>query len=124
MASGKTPGLDGLPIEWYKTFMDLLVPKLCQVYEEISDKGILSAAFNQVYTTVLPQRGKDHAQYANYLPILLINVDTKILRGAGKLSFKYHILQCGPTARHNYTVCTTCNFRLTDMQLTITCKLV
>lgn len=79
MASGKTPGLDGFPIECYKIFIDLLVPILSQVHEEMFDKWILSLVFNQVYITVIPKPGKDHIQCTNYHPISLINVYRNIL---------------------------------------------
>lgn len=46
MPGGKTPGLNGFPIEWYKMFIDLLLSKFYQVYEEIVDKGMLSPTFN------------------------------------------------------------------------------
>lgn len=65
MASGKTPALDRFSTEWYKIFIDFLVPKLCQLYEEIFDEGILSPAFNQAYITVVSKAGKKHIQCSN-----------------------------------------------------------
>lgn len=33
MANGKSPGIDGLPNEFYKTFQDLLAPFLLRIWE-------------------------------------------------------------------------------------------
>lgn len=55
----KTSRVDSFPIGWYKTFINLLVLKLCQLYDRIFDKGSLSV-FNQTYIIVIPKTGKDH----------------------------------------------------------------
>lgn len=46
MVSDKAPGLNWLTIEWYKRFIDFFDAKLDQ---EISEKGILSPAFQKGY---------------------------------------------------------------------------
>uniref|UniRef100_A0A8C6YGS2 Uncharacterized protein n=1 Tax=Naja naja TaxID=35670 RepID=A0A8C6YGS2_NAJNA len=58
MASGKIPGLDAFPIqEFYQLHLTRLI---LQLYQR-------------------SHSGKDHTPSANYHPILLINIDTKIL---------------------------------------------
>lgn len=42
MKNGRSPGLDGLPCEFYKAFKELLIPILKMVYEEVWEDGVLS----------------------------------------------------------------------------------
>ena len=37
MKGGKTPGPDGIPIESYKTFQDVLTPPLLEMYKDSLD---------------------------------------------------------------------------------------
>lgn len=64
--------LDGFPIEQYKIYVDLSAPKLCQLYDEIFDRGILSTMSNQANITVIPKPDKDHTQCTYYHPVSLI----------------------------------------------------
>lgn len=82
VASGKTPGLEGLPIEFYKIFIDLLVPKFCYLQKEMFDKGILSPAFNETYIKVILKASKDRTQCVYYHPISFINIDTEIFNSS------------------------------------------
>lgn len=38
MQSGKAPGLDGFPVEYYKLYIDILAPGLTEVYSESAAK--------------------------------------------------------------------------------------
>ncbi|KAJ1092419.1 hypothetical protein NDU88_005529 [Pleurodeles waltl] len=39
LRSGKAPGPDGIPVELYKTYVDILVPWLGEVYREARQEG-------------------------------------------------------------------------------------
>lgn len=75
----KTPGLDGLPVEWYGTYAEILAPKLMVMYEDAYDRGILPESMREAFIVLIPKPHKDHDLCESYRPISLINVDTKIL---------------------------------------------
>lgn len=47
MKTGKSLGLDGLPAEYCKKYVDLLAPVLTKVYRESFDMGKLPDTFNE-----------------------------------------------------------------------------
>lgn len=79
MKSGKSPGVDGFPAEFYKKYLDVLCPFLTKVLQEAFECGSLPDSFNEAIITLLPKKDKDLTDPANYRPISLINVDCKIL---------------------------------------------
>ena len=79
LSNNKTPGQDGLPIEFYKVFFNKIAQLLHQVYivnyeeeemHQTSMKGILN---------LIPKPGKDSRDINNLRPITLLNVDYKII---------------------------------------------
>ena len=74
----KSPGNDGLTVEFYKTFWNsigtLLVDSLNYSYE----CGELSNIQKQAAITLIEKKGKDKRNICNWRPISLINVDAKI----------------------------------------------
>uniref|UniRef100_A0A3P9I561 Reverse transcriptase domain-containing protein n=1 Tax=Oryzias latipes TaxID=8090 RepID=A0A3P9I561_ORYLA len=79
MKTGKSPGIDGFPVEYYQTFTEVLCPFLTKVLQEAYDFGTLPESFNQAIISLIPKGDKDLTDPANYRPISLINVDCKIL---------------------------------------------
>lgn len=79
MNKGKSPGSDGLPVEYYKEYTDIITPILTAVFEEAFRTGSLPPSFNEALISVIPKKGRDHTNPANFRPISLINVDSKIL---------------------------------------------
>lgn len=76
MAKDKTPGLDGLPAEFYKKFKLVLVKKLTSVcnavfHSECTDSQKLAVI------SLLFKKG-ERSDIRNYRPISLLNVDYKI----------------------------------------------
>ena len=79
MGSGKAPGPDGFPIEFYKKFSDQLAPLLCKVYAEALRLGSLPPTMSQAIISVLLKKGKEPTLCDSYRPISLVCCDNKIL---------------------------------------------
>lgn len=78
MASNKSPGIDGLPPEFYRKFFDLIGPDLLEVYSHIFHDGFLSKSQRTCLVVLLPKNG-DPLNPANRRPISLLCTDYKIL---------------------------------------------
>ena len=76
--TGKTPGNDGLPIEFYKTFWPLIGKLMTDSFNEAFDKKEMSSSQKQAIITLTEKKGKDRNYLENWRPISLINVDAKI----------------------------------------------
>lgn len=79
LQSGKAPGPDGFPSEFFKAFSDKLIPLLCAVFSESHFKEALPQTMTQATISVLLKKHKDPRQCGSYRPISLLNVDYKIL---------------------------------------------
>lgn len=77
--SGKAPGPDGLPIEFYKTFQRQLVKPLFDMFTESFIKGILPDSLRLALITVILKPNKPPTECSSYRPISLMGSDTKIL---------------------------------------------
>ena len=78
MATGKTPGEDGLGIEFYKAFKEHLTPFLHLLYNEMLQEGRLSPSMCKANISLIHKSGKDPLLRSNYRPISLVNCDYKI----------------------------------------------
>ncbi|XP_059578699.1 transposon TX1 uncharacterized 149 kDa protein isoform X1 [Alligator mississippiensis] len=81
LASGKAPGLDGLPAEFYKTFWPLLGPSLLRVFQESLADKVLPISCRRAVLTLLPKKG-DLGYMKNWRPVSLLCADYKILAKA------------------------------------------
>lgn len=79
MKGGKAPGPDGIPIEIYKNFKDMLLVPLLNMCEESFEKGELPPSLRNAFITLILKPGKPPAKCESYLPISLINNDVKII---------------------------------------------
>ena len=80
-ANGKTPGLDGLPKEFYSTFWDVLGPVLLDVLNASLRNGRLPTSCRQGVLCLLHKKG-DPTLLKNKRPLTMITADTKILAKA------------------------------------------
>ena len=79
MSHNKSPGLDGLPAEFYIVFFhdiaDLLIASLNFSFEQ----GILSPSQRNGLVTLLPKKDRDPNFVKNYRPISLLTTDYKLI---------------------------------------------
>ena len=74
----KVPVPNGLTVEFYKCFWDLLGPKLVEVANESFKDKELSEPMKESVTRILFKKG-DRKNLNNWRPISLLNVDYKIV---------------------------------------------
>lgn len=79
MKLNKSPGNDGLTVEFYLTFWTKISDFLVTALNESYDRGTLSISQRQGVITLIEKNGKDSRYVKNYRPITLLNVDYKIL---------------------------------------------
>ena len=82
MGTGKSPGNDGLTIEFYKSFWSLLSTTLFNSLIYSKTQGFLSISQRQAIIKLLEKKEKDKRFIENWRPISLLNVDTKIISKA------------------------------------------
>ena len=78
MSNNKSPGSDGLTVEFYKMFWNTLKPYYINSMNYSFGKGELTELQKQIIITLLPKPGKDLDYLANWRPISLLNTDYKI----------------------------------------------
>ena len=82
MKNNKTPGQDGLPIDFYKVFRMKLRDLFCRVVEEVYDSEMLHSTARQGILNLIPKSNKDSRFIKNLRPITLLNTDYKIIEKA------------------------------------------
>ena len=78
LKSGKSPGPDGIPVELYKEFSNILTPFLHRMYNQAQLDGTPPSRLTQATITVIHKKGKDDLNVGSYRPISLLNIDYKI----------------------------------------------
>ncbi|CAM2112914.1 unnamed protein product [Caretta caretta] len=81
MPTNKSPGMDGLTVEFYRTFWDILGPDLATVWPESLQGGILPLSCRRAVLTLLPKKG-DLCNLRNWCPVSLLSMDYKIVAKA------------------------------------------
>ena len=77
MATGKTPGPDGIAIEFYHKCWHIIGDDFTQVLNEIHEKGIIPDEIKNGIITLVHKKNKKE-DLRNYRPISLLNTDLKI----------------------------------------------
>ena len=78
MKLNKSPGLDGLPVEFYITFWPEICDMLLESYNYSMENGLMSNSQRNGVITLIPKKEKDIFYLKNYRPISLLTVDYKI----------------------------------------------
>jgi hypothetical protein len=76
--TGKTPGNDGLTVDFYRKFWQYLVDPLFQSLQASQEKGMLSDSQRRSVIRLIAKKGKDQSEIKGWRPISLINTDAKI----------------------------------------------
>ena len=89
--TGKSPGNDGITVEFYRTFWQELRDPLIKALREALLEGELSPSQKQSVIRLIPKKGRDMSKIKNWRPISLMNVDAKLLSKALNIRLEKHI---------------------------------
>ena len=78
MALNKTPGIDGLPVEFYIEHWELIANDILALYDTILDTGYLGKSQKRGVITIIP-KSNNTLDIRNYRPISLLCTDYNIL---------------------------------------------
>lgn len=79
MADGRSPGPDGITVEFYKYFWNDISELLLETFKDCIDKQLLSPTMKRGIISLLPKPNKDILLIDNWRPITLLCCDYKIL---------------------------------------------
>ena len=79
LPTDNSPGPDGFTGEFYKAFKEELISILYRLFQKIQNVGRLSNPFYEASIILIPKPDKDITKKETFRPILLMNIDTKIL---------------------------------------------
>ena len=77
--NNKSPGNDGIPLEFSKKFWSLLSESFTECVNKCFETGEMSRSQKQAVITLIEKKGKDRLLLENWRPISLVNVDAKIM---------------------------------------------
>ncbi|KAL9983202.1 hypothetical protein ACROYT_G005340 [Oculina patagonica] len=98
--NNKSPGNDGIPIEFYKSCWNLICEPFINCVNESFENEEMSNSQKQAVITLIEKQGKDRTLMENWRPISLVNVDAKIISKVIASRLKVvlpHIIHCNQT---------------------------
>ncbi|CAM4523254.1 unnamed protein product, partial [Caretta caretta] len=84
MPTNKSTGMDGLTVDFYRAFWDILCPDLAIVWAESLQGGVLPLSCRRAVLALLQKKG-DLRDLQNWRPISLLSTDYKIVAKATSL---------------------------------------
>ena len=78
LPTNKNPEPHGFISEFYQVIQEL-IPLLLKLFCKIQEEGRLPISFFEASIILIPKQDKDTTKKENYRPILLMNIDAKIL---------------------------------------------
>ncbi|CAM2096196.1 unnamed protein product [Caretta caretta] len=78
MPTNKSPGMDGLTVEFYHVFWDVLGPDLVTVWAESLQSRVLPLSRRRAVLALLPKKG-DLSDLRNWRTVSLLSTDYKII---------------------------------------------
>ena len=82
LKGGKTPGMDGLSLLFYRTFFEELKASLMHMYYGAFKNGIFPLSTKHWLISLIPKKDKDPRIIKNLRPLTLLNYSYKILAKA------------------------------------------
>ena len=79
MKKEKSPGIDGLSVEFYINFWEIIQKPLFCMYEECISQKEMSTTMKQGIMSLIPKPDKDILLIDNWRPITLLTIDYKIV---------------------------------------------
>ena len=79
LPTNNSPGPDGFTGEFYQTFRGELTSILLKLFQNIAELVTLPNSFYEATITLTPKPYKNVTKKENYRPILLMNLDAKLL---------------------------------------------
>ena len=80
MKKGKSPGNDGLTVEFYVCFWDTIKDIIFLLLKECINRNEMTTTMKQGLITLIPKPDKDGSIIENWRPISPLNTDYKILQ--------------------------------------------
>ena len=72
--NGKTPGNDGIPVEFYKSFWGSVGELMTEVFNYSFESGQMSSSQEEAIITLIDKKIRDRMYLENWRPIFLLNV--------------------------------------------------
>jgi len=79
LKKNKSPGVDGIPNEFYQVFNDVLADDLAEVFNNMIGSGRMTASQRTSLVSLIPKDGGDKTRIRDWRPISLLCSDYKIL---------------------------------------------
>ncbi len=79
MKKNKAPGIDGLPVEFYLHFWNILEKHIFNLFNECLRKEEMVTTMKQGVISLTPKSGKDPQFIDNWCPIILLTTDANYL---------------------------------------------
>jgi hypothetical protein len=76
--NGKSPGPDGFSFEFYKKYVDKIVPLMLRMFNHSFIKQKFPSSLYSANISLLLKKGKDEADVSSFCPISLLNTDLKV----------------------------------------------
>ena len=77
--NNKSPGNNGIPIEFYKRCWNLICNPFIDCVNASFEKEQMSNSQRKAVITLIEKKGKDRTLLENWIPISLVNTDAKII---------------------------------------------
>ncbi|CAM2099489.1 unnamed protein product [Caretta caretta] len=78
MPTNKSLSMDGLTVEFYRVFWDVLCPDLVTIWAESLESRVLPLSCRQAMLALLPKKGDPH-DLQNWRPVLFLSMDYKVV---------------------------------------------
>lgn len=79
LSNNRSPGIDGIPVEFYKFFWQKIKNHLVESFHFALQSGHLSLDQRRAILTLIPKGNKDSRLLKNWRPLSILNSDYKVL---------------------------------------------